>query len=71
MGPGLAKIIGKVRISRYLESPEIDLHIADNAWCINYADTWLSKQDHCLSKSRSVHRSTFDYGCEGTLQFYN
>jgi len=39
MRPGLAKIIGKVRISKYFESPETDLHIAQDAWCIDYADT--------------------------------
>jgi len=26
------------------ESPETDPHIADNACCIDYADTWSSKQ---------------------------
>jgi len=40
MNPGLAKVIEKVRISWYFESPEIDLHIAENAFGINYADTW-------------------------------
>jgi len=39
MKAGLAKIIEKVRISWYFESPEIDLHIAENACCIDYADT--------------------------------
>jgi len=47
---GLAKIIGKVCISRYFESPEIDLHIAENACCIDYTDTWSSKQIHWLLK---------------------
>jgi len=37
--PGLAKIIQKVRISWYFESPEIDLHCADNACGIDYADS--------------------------------
>jgi len=46
MRPGLAKIFGKVRISRYFERPETDLHIAENACCIYYADTWSSKQLH-------------------------
>jgi len=44
MRPGLAKIIEKVRISRYFESAQTDLHIAENACCIDYADTWSSKQ---------------------------
>jgi hypothetical protein len=46
MRPGLAKIIEKVRISTYYESAETDLHIAENACCINYADTWMSKRVH-------------------------
>jgi len=43
MRPGLAYIIEKVHISTYFESPETDLHIAENAGCMDYADTWLSK----------------------------
>ena len=46
MRPGLANIIEKVCISRYFESPETDLHIAENACCIDYADTWSSKWVH-------------------------
>jgi len=46
MRPGLAKIIEKVCISTYFESAEADLHIADNACCIGYADTWSSKRVH-------------------------
>ena len=46
MRPGLAKIIEKVHISTYFESAEADLHIAENACCINYADTWTSKRVH-------------------------
>jgi len=46
MRPGLAKIIEKVRTSRYFESPETDLHITENACCIDYANTWLSKLVH-------------------------
>jgi hypothetical protein len=44
MRPGLAKIIEKVSISTYCESPETDLFIAENACCIDYADTWSSKR---------------------------
>jgi len=44
MGPGLAKIIEKVHISWYFESPEADLHIAESACCIDYANTWSPKQ---------------------------
>jgi len=43
MRPSLAKIIEKVRISTYFESAETDLHIAENASCIDYADTWTSE----------------------------
>jgi len=46
MKPGLAKIIEKVCISTYFESAEADLHIAENACCIDYADTWTSKRVH-------------------------
>ena len=70
MRPGLAKIIEKVRISTYYESAETDLHIAENACCIDYADTWSSKRVHLLSKSQSPHRSTSNYGCEDTLELY-
>jgi len=42
--PGLAKIIEKVHISTYFESPETDLHEAKNARCIVYTDTCSLKQ---------------------------
>jgi len=44
MTAGFAKIIEKVRISRYFESAETDLHIAENACCIDYTNTWSSKR---------------------------
>jgi len=46
MRPGLAKIIGKVHISRNFESSESDLHIAANACSIDYNDTRPSKRVH-------------------------
>jgi hypothetical protein len=46
MRSGLAKIIEKVHISTYYESAETDLHIAENACGIDYADTWMSKRVH-------------------------
>jgi len=46
MRPGLTKIIKKVCISSYFESSEIELHIAEDACSIDYADTWLSKRVH-------------------------
>jgi len=52
MKPGLAKIIEKVRISTYYESAETDIHIAENACCIDYADTWTSKRVYWLSKAK-------------------
>jgi len=52
MWPGVAKIIEKVLIWTYFESPETDLHIAENACCIDYVDTWLSKWGHWLSKAK-------------------
>jgi len=51
MGPGIAKIIEKVRILTYYESSETDLLIAENASCIDYADTCTLKQVYSLSKS--------------------
>jgi len=71
MRPGLAKIIEKVRISWDFESPETDLHIAENACYIDYADTWSPKRVHWLSKSQSPDCSTSNYGCEDTLELYS
>jgi len=68
MRPGLAKIMEKVLISRYFESPETDHHKAENAYCIDYTDTWSSKRVHWLSKYHSQQRSTTDYGCEDSLK---
>jgi hypothetical protein len=51
MRPGLAKRIEKVGISTYFESAETDLHIAENACCSDYANTWSWKHIHLLSKS--------------------
>jgi len=62
MRPGLAKIIGKVHISRHFESPETDLHIAEDAWWIDYAESWWSRRVHWLSKSQSTKRSSTYYG---------
>jgi len=70
MRPGLAKIIEKVLISWYFESPQTDLHIAENACSINYADTWSSKQVPWLSKSQSPDCGTFSYGCEDTFELH-
>jgi len=64
-----AKLIQKVCISRYFESPETDCHIAENASCIDYADTWSSKQVQWLSRSQSPHRITSSrYGSEAMLE---
>jgi len=71
MRPGLATIIEKLRISWYFESPEADFHKAENACCINYANTWSPKRVHWLSKSHSPHCSISDYGCEETLELYS
>jgi len=46
MKPGLAKIIEKVRISRYFASSETHHHMVENACSIDYADTWSSKRVH-------------------------
>jgi len=68
MRPGLAKIIEQVCISRYFESPETDLHIAGNACCVDYANTWLSKRFHWLSKSQSPVCGDTYHGCEDTSE---
>jgi len=39
MKPGLSKLIENVHISWYFGSPEIDLHVAQNACSIEYADS--------------------------------
>jgi len=70
MRPGLAKIVQKVHFSWYFETPEADYCVAENAWCINYADTWSPKQVDWLSKSQSLNCSTSDYGCQDTLELY-
>jgi hypothetical protein len=70
MRPGWAKIIDKVRISWYFESPEADHYIAENACWIDYADTWSSKQVHSPSKCNSLYYGTWNYGCEDTLGLY-
>ena len=44
MKPRLAKIIEKVRISRYFENSETDHHIAANASCVDYVATGSSKR---------------------------
>jgi len=46
MRPALAKIIKTVRISRYCKSPETCPNRAENACCIEYADTWSLKRVH-------------------------
>jgi len=43
MRTGLANIIEQVCISRYIETPETDLHIAANGGCTDYADAQSSK----------------------------
>ena len=69
MPPGLAKIIMKVPISRHFERHDTTVHIAENASCVDYADTWSSKRLHWLSKGQSRNRSTICYGCENTVEF--
>jgi len=42
--------------------------MAENACCIEYADTWSSKRVHWLSKCQSPHHSTTNYGCKDTME---
>jgi len=71
MRPGLAKIIEKVRIAWYFESPEADLQIAENACWINFTNSCLPKRVYWLSKSQRPYCSTSDYGCEEKLELYS
>jgi hypothetical protein len=68
MRPGLAKIIEKVRISTYYESAETDVHIAENACCIDYTDTWTSKRVYWLSNRQSPDLSATHYTGYDTLE---
>jgi len=68
MEPDLAKIIEKVHISRYFDCAETDLHIAENARCMDYANTWSSKRHPLLSKCQCPHRCTSDYGWEDPVE---
>jgi len=69
MRPGLSKIFEKVRISTYFESAETDLHIAENACCIDYSDTWSSKRVHWLAKCQNMNCCLTSSGCENTVEF--
>jgi len=69
MRPGLATRVDNVRISRNFGCPETNLHIAKNACCINYADTWMSKWVHWLAKSQGLLHDTKYDGCGDTLEF--
>jgi hypothetical protein len=70
MRRGLAKIIEKVSISWYFESPKTGLHIEENASCIDYADALSSKRVYRLSNSQSPHCGTSDSGYGDTLELY-
>jgi len=67
--PCFAKIFEKEHNSRNFEYPDTELDIAQNACCIDYADTGLSKWVHWLSKSHSSNRGATHYGCDDTLEF--
>jgi len=69
MRPGFAKIIETVRISWHCEWPVTEIHIAENACCNDYADSWSSKQVHSRWKSESTNCSTTYYECENTVEF--
>ena len=66
----LAKKIGKLYTSWWFESPDTDLHIAENTCCMDYADTWSSTPDHQLSTSQSPYCCTSDYGYDVTLELF-
>jgi len=68
MRPGFANIIQNVHISGQFESPESGLYIAENAHCIDCADTWSSKLVNLLSKRQSLDRGTTYYRCDDKLE---
>jgi len=68
MRPGLPKIIEIVCILWYFESPQTDLHKAENSCGIDYADTLSSKRAHWLATIERQHCATSDYRCEDTLE---
>jgi hypothetical protein len=69
MRPGWAKIIEKLHIWTYRENAETDLYIADNAWGMDYTDTWLSKWIHWLLKCQSRNGCTTNYWCKEPVEF--
>jgi len=71
MRPGLVKIIQKVCISRYFESPQTDLHVAENTCGIDYANSWSSQHVNWLPKSQSPRYSITQYEFENTLELNN
>jgi len=71
MRPGLAKIIEKVHISRHFGTSETNLHIAENAYWINYTDTWSLKLVQWLAQCQMSNPSTTSYGLEHKVQFDN
>jgi len=52
MRPGLAEIIETVCIWTYCESSQTNLHMAENACCIDYDEAWSSTQVHWLPHSQ-------------------
>jgi len=68
MRPRFGKILKKVLISIHFERPETDLHIAGNAWCIYYTDSWLSKWVLWLLKSQRTNPNTTYHGCDNTVK---
>ena len=69
MRPGLPMIHETVHISRHFKWHETNLHITENACCVDYADTWSSKQVHWLSNGQCMNCSTTYSGCENTVAF--
>jgi len=65
-----AKIIRNVRFSGHLQSPETDIHIAENTCCIDYTNIWLLKSVHWMFKRQSMNHSTTNYGCEIIVELH-
>jgi len=70
MRPGVSKVILKVQISRYFDSPETDLEMAANACCVDVSDTWSSKLVHWAWTTTSQKCTTTYDRCEHIPEFH-
>jgi len=67
MRSGFTKIIVNLHVSSGFEWPHSNLHIAENACCMDYINTWSSKLFHCPLHRHSTNHSTTSYRCENMV----